>query len=250
MDKQKTLARWTYLVIVLGLLFNVLVYFKYHVPIVPYKYMKGVSTSEWLSFLFIEVNLFIMCCAPFFLLWFATVDFNKKFGSFRVSLSMLIFSIVVVISGVAMFIPFYYGSSNHSITFSQIVSVYMLQVFETGLVLVIIALVCSFNKFSKAGGYEYQWEGHTIRYEAVVSHKTLWLYSHDELWVDGKLCARTGGIHLSGGKASCQIEHAGNPVTIAMMTKTYWKGDMGMKYRLLIQGIEVDSGIMQMMLRL
>ena len=150
---------------------------------------------------------------------------------------------VVFITGVAMFIL----SDRGVVVYLHVA---MFQLLEALFALVIIGLICFVNKFSKAGGYEYQWEGHTIRYEAVVSRKTLWLYSLDELWIDGKLCARTGGIHLSGGKASCQIEHAGNPVTIEMMTKTYWKGDMGMKYRLLIQGTEVDSGIMQMALRL
>jgi len=95
--------------------------------------------------------------------------------------------------------------------------------------------------------YQYDWEGHKIQFDAILSHRRVWIASLNDLWVDGILMAHSGGFCVES-KASCEIDHKGVPVPIEMVTKTYRGSPGQLEYRLLIHGSEIDKGILKMSL--
>lgn len=89
---------------------------------------------------------------------------------------------------------------------------------------------------------EVHWEGHTIEFIPVLSHKTLWLATINELWIDGKLMAKSGGFSFNS-EAKCVIKHHDHDITIEVKSSTSGKTLSGLNYEVIIDGETVDKGI-------
>ena len=64
--------------------------------------------------------------------------------------------------------------------------------------------------------YSVEWEGHTIGWEIQVDKKFAYITSHADLYIDGKLVAKSpGGFRLTE-KACSELEHNGKTVPVKL----------------------------------
>ena len=64
--------------------------------------------------------------------------------------------------------------------------------------------------------YSVEWEGHTIGWEIHVEKKFAYLTSHADLYIDGKLVAKSpGGFRLTE-KVCSELEHNGKTVPVEL----------------------------------
>jgi hypothetical protein len=86
------------------------------------------------------------------------------------------------------------------------------------------------------------WEGHTIEFIPVLSHKYLWIATANELRIDGSKVATSGGLCFSC-KAQATIQHSGRPVTIEMRSSSRWQSFVNLNCELLIDGQSIGRGV-------
>jgi len=86
------------------------------------------------------------------------------------------------------------------------------------------------------------WKGHRIEFLPVLSHRALWIATHNELWFDGALAATSGGFHFSS-RAEATVQHDGKPVSIAVESSTCWRSLIDLNYTLTIDGEMISKGI-------
>ncbi len=103
--------------------------------------------------------------------------------------------------------------------------------------------------------YSVEWEGHTIGWDIHVDKKFAYLTSHVDLYIDGKLVAKSpGGFRLTE-KACSELEHNGKtvpvkltlgPLFISYLTRL--KVDGKLIKRMRIPFWKVKFGILNMLL--
>ena len=86
-----------------------------------------------------------------------------------------------------------------------------------------------------------EWEGHTIEFIPVLSHRYLWVATVNELKFDGIKVATSGGLCFSA-QAKATIQHNGSPVTIEVLSNTSFRSPNNLNFKLLIDGKLISSG--------
>jgi hypothetical protein len=86
------------------------------------------------------------------------------------------------------------------------------------------------------------WKGHTVEFIPVLSHKTFWVATLNELRFDGKLVATSGGFCF-GSQARTTVEHEGRPVLLEMRSSSRRQSLVNLNYTLLVDGQVVSSGV-------
>lgn len=86
------------------------------------------------------------------------------------------------------------------------------------------------------------WNGHIVEFVPVVSHKTFWLATLNELRFDGKLVGTSGGFCFSS-EASATVEHDGRPVLLQVRSSSRIQSLLNLNYTLLIDGQVVSIGV-------
>ena len=86
------------------------------------------------------------------------------------------------------------------------------------------------------------WKGHTIEFIPVLSRKTFWVATLNELWFDGKPVAKSGGFCFSS-EARATVEHEGRSVLLQMRTSSRFQSLVNLNYTLLVDGQVVSSGV-------
>lgn len=86
------------------------------------------------------------------------------------------------------------------------------------------------------------WKGHAIEFIPVLSHKTFWIATLNELWIDGTMVATSGGFCFSD-QVRATVQHDGQPVLIEVRSSTRWNSLVNLNYDLLIDGQIVSRGI-------
>jgi len=112
-----------------------------------------------------------------------------------------------------------------------------------GLLLVVGYVFYRWPQEPEQTGRSTLWEGHTIEFIPVVSHRTFWLGTLNELWFDGLKVATSGGFCLSS-TARATVEHNGETVGIEVRST---KGrNLHLNYQLLVNNQLVSSGLARM----
>jgi hypothetical protein len=86
------------------------------------------------------------------------------------------------------------------------------------------------------------WKGHTIEFIPVLSHKTFWVATLNELRFDGRQVATSGGFCFSS-EARATVEHDGRPALLQMRTSSRFQSLVNLNYTLLVDGQVVSSGV-------
>jgi hypothetical protein len=86
-----------------------------------------------------------------------------------------------------------------------------------------------------------EWRGHTIDFIPVLSHRTLWLATMNELWLDGKLAATSGGFGFRS-RAKASLEHEGETVTVLVESST---GISGLECEVIVDGQTIMRGVVK-----
>ena len=93
------------------------------------------------------------------------------------------------------------------------------------------------------------WKGHTIEFVPVLSRKTFWIATLNELRFDGKLVATSGGYCFSD-EARATVEFDGRPVLLQMRSSSRFQSLVGnLNYTLLVDGQVVSSGVAKTRIR-
>ena len=87
----------------------------------------------------------------------------------------------------------------------------------------------------------FDWEGHQIVIRAVLPAKYLWMATQNQLWIDGKLAASSGGMNFSS-QAECTIEHNGGKVRVTLQTRTRLSLSGGGEYDFRINNVSYRKG--------
>src|SRR5262245_3261104 len=95
---------------------------------------------------------------------------------------------------------------------------------------------------SKPGPLKIDWQGHTIEFVPVVSHKTFWLATLNELRFDGMKVAESGGFCFSD-EARAAVGHQGRPISLVVQSSTCLQSMTGLNYVLLVDGEVVSKGV-------
>jgi hypothetical protein len=88
----------------------------------------------------------------------------------------------------------------------------------------------------------FNWKGHTIEFVPVLSRRTFWLATLNELWFDGKKVATSGGYCFSS-EARATVEHDGRPVSLRVRSSSRYRSLVNLNYTLVVDGDVVSSGI-------
>src|SRR5579859_1176451 len=86
------------------------------------------------------------------------------------------------------------------------------------------------------------WEGHTIEFFPVLSHRRLWVATLNELWFDGKKVATSGGFCL-WSRARATVEHEGRPISIEVRSSSRVGSLVNLNYELLVDGKTISRSI-------
>ncbi len=86
------------------------------------------------------------------------------------------------------------------------------------------------------------WKGHVIEFIPVLSRRTFWLATLNELWFDGDRVATSGGFCFSS-QARATVEHGGRPVSIDVRSSSRFRSLVDLNYELLVDGQIVSRGI-------
>lgn len=86
------------------------------------------------------------------------------------------------------------------------------------------------------------WNGHTIEFIPVLSHRTFWFATLNELRYDGRLVATSGGFCFSS-EARATVEHDGRSVVLEMRSSSRFQSLVNLNYTLLVDGQVFSRGI-------
>jgi len=92
-----------------------------------------------------------------------------------------------------------------------------------------------------------EWEGLLIEFYAYLSPKYLWLATENQLWIDDKFVAKSGGLNF-GSEAKCKLLHDRKILDICFKTKTRFKSGSGLDYFLIVDNTVVKNGIINLSL--
>ncbi|GEM_PF-2948124 len=93
-----------------------------------------------------------------------------------------------------------------------------------------------------------EWQNHSIEFIPVLSHKTLWMATKNELRVDGRLLATSGGF-VFRSKAEGEFEHRSENVKIEVKSRTYWGAFFDINYEIVINGKTINKAIAKSKIR-
>lgn len=87
-----------------------------------------------------------------------------------------------------------------------------------------------------------EWNGHKIEFSPILSRRTLWMATINELRVDGKLVATSGGFCF-GSCAKASIEHKGKTTSLTVESSTCFRRAWDLNCRMIIDGNVVFEGL-------
>lgn len=92
------------------------------------------------------------------------------------------------------------------------------------------------------------WNGHTIEFIPILSHKTLWVATLDEVRFDGELVATSGGFKFSD-RAEANVQHEGKSVSLIIKSSICWRTFIDLNYELIIDGETISQGTAKTQIR-